>query len=223
MFAAVAAAGGYGVLRDHRALGDAFALVVALALGVELWRQMREWRAQGVRGVGDLPASRGGAGTEPADRGSLWLLYAAIAVSVGALGAARVTELGVVVLPDAVAVAVEMLALAMTLLGVLVRAAAIWTLGRFFTVRVMLHQDQRLITDGPYRWVRHPSYTGGALIFFGLALASLDVLTLIVVALALGGSFAYRIAVEERALRRRFGAAYEAYARTTWRLIPFVY
>lgn len=219
----VAAVVEYGAPLRHLALGVPFALLVALALLVEVWRQLREWRTQGVRSFADLPASRGGPGTVRADRGSLWLLYAGIAVAVGALWMAWATGLGVVALPEGVALALTVLALVLMLLGLVVRAAAIWALGRFFTARVMLHQDQRLVTAGPYRWVRHPSYTGGVLFFLGLALASLDGLALMVVGLALGGAFAYRIAVEERALRQRFGAAYDAYARKTWRLFPFVY
>jgi protein-S-isoprenylcysteine O-methyltransferase len=221
--ATAAAVVGYGAPLRHLALGMPFALLVALALLVELWRQLREWRTQGVRRFADLLAARGGPGTVRADRGSLWLLYAGIAVAVGALWMAWATGLGVAALPEGAALALTALALVLMLLGVVVRAAAIWALGRFFTARVMLHQDQRLITVGPYRWVRHPSYTGGALFFLGLALASLDGLTLLVVGLALGSAFTYRIAVEERALRQRFGAAYDAYTRKTWRLIPCVY
>ena len=55
-------------------------------------------------------------------------------------------------------------------LGLIIRWIAIIHLGRFFTVNVAIAHDHQLITTGPYRFVRHPSYTGTLLIFLGFGL-----------------------------------------------------
>lgn len=107
--------------------------------------------------------------------------------------------------------------------GLFVRIWAIRTLGRYFSPVIGIERDHAIVKSGPYRWLRHPSYTGLLLMPIGavIALGSLagTVLTTAVVLVALG----YRIRVEERMLVRRFGAEYEAYSRATWRLIPWVY
>jgi protein-S-isoprenylcysteine O-methyltransferase Ste14 len=59
--------------------------------------------------------------------------------------------------------------LALMATGVLVRQWAIFVLGRFFTVDVRVHPNQTVVDRGPYRWVRHPSYSGLVLFFVGLA------------------------------------------------------
>jgi protein-S-isoprenylcysteine O-methyltransferase len=50
--------------------------------------------------------------------------------------------------------------LAITCLGVALRQWAIFTLGRYSVGRVFIQPEQSVITSGPYRWLRHPSYTG---------------------------------------------------------------
>ena len=55
--------------------------------------------------------------------------------------------------------------------GLLVRQWAIFTLGRYFTPDVRVHAHQVVVDRGPYRWVRHPSYTGLVLFHVGLGLA----------------------------------------------------
>jgi protein-S-isoprenylcysteine O-methyltransferase Ste14 len=108
-------------------------------------------------------------------------------------------------------------------LGVLLRVWCFHTLGRYFTFTVQTSEDQPVITTGPYRLLRHPSYAALLLIFLGWGFvydnwASLVVLT---------GSVAYglvlRISVEERALSKDLGGKYQAFAATRKRLIPYVW
>lgn len=100
---------------------------------------------------------------------------------------------------------------------------AIWWLGAFFTGVVYLQPGHRLIRMGPYRLLRHPSYTGGLFIFLGLAVTVnnglLCILNLLLVSLA----YRYRIKIEEEAMAEYFGKEYEQYRSKTWRLIPFIY
>ena len=106
------------------------------------------------------------------------------------------------------------------LVGLLIRWTAIIQLGRFFTVNVAIADDHRLITTGLYRYVRHPSYTGSLLIFFGLGLCLLNYCALAAVFLPICAAFLWRIRVEEQALRAAFGVRYDDYARGTGSLLP---
>lgn len=111
--------------------------------------------------------------------------------------------------------------LVLAVAGIVLRWYAIVTLGRFFTMRVQTAAGQTVVESGPYRFVRHPSYTGGLLTLLGVLLLSTNWLALACVLLALPG-FAYRIHVEERALAGTLGEPYRAYMRRTKRLIPYV-
>lgn len=110
--------------------------------------------------------------------------------------------------------------LALFLLGLIVRWTAIMHLGRFFTVNVAIAEDHRLITTGPYRYVRHPSYAGSLLIFLGFGLCTLNYYSLAVIFLPVCVAFLWRIRVEEEALRGAFGERYDSYARSTGAVLP---
>ena len=110
---------------------------------------------------------------------------------------------------------------AVAILGIALRGYAILSLGRFFTTRVMTQPGQTVVERGPYRWIRHPSYTGALLIVLGILLSQASWLSLACFPLALPG-FAYRISVEEDALTAALGDAYRDYMRRTKRLVPFV-
>jgi protein-S-isoprenylcysteine O-methyltransferase Ste14 len=117
------------------------------------------------------------------------------------------------------------LALSLILLwcGVGLRWWCFRTLGRYFTFTVMTSADQPVITTGPYRFVRHPSYAAMLLALTGIGLTFGNWLSLAaVLAFALIG-FLNRIRVEEAALASTLGAKYTTYASTRKRLIPFVW
>jgi protein-S-isoprenylcysteine O-methyltransferase len=115
------------------------------------------------------------------------------------------------------------LGLAIIVAGMVIRAWAIATLRRFFTVNVTLREDHRLIRRGPYRWVRHPSYTGSLLSFYGFAIAVENVWAALIVIVPVTYAFFVRMRVEEAVLRTAFPEEYPAYERETRRLVPFVY
>jgi protein-S-isoprenylcysteine O-methyltransferase len=108
-------------------------------------------------------------------------------------------------------------------LGLIVRWIAIIHLGRFFTVNVAIAEDHQLITTGPYRFVRHPSYTGTLLVFLGFGLCMLNIFSLAAVFLPISAAFLCRMHVEEAALKDAFGDRYRSYAASRRRLVPFVY
>src|SRR5262249_33215399 len=108
-------------------------------------------------------------------------------------------------------------------MGLAIRLAAVATLRKQFTTAVAIVTDHELVRAGLYRIIRHPAYTGLLAIELGVGLASGNWLCVVVsIALPLAGTL-YRIHVEEQALVRHFGAAYQAYAARTKRLIPGIY
>jgi protein-S-isoprenylcysteine O-methyltransferase Ste14 len=111
--------------------------------------------------------------------------------------------------------------LALMLLGIVLRWYAISVLGSSFTVTVGTRAEQRVVDRGPYRLVRHPSYTGSLLTILGVLLCCLNLVSLAALLLAAAG-YAYRIRVEEQALAQGLGDAYRAYMRRTKRLLPFL-
>ena len=107
--------------------------------------------------------------------------------------------------------------------GLLLRWWAIITLGRFFTVDVAIEPDHELIERGPFRMVRHPSYTGVLLAFVGLALTLGNWAALLAIFVPIGAAFIHRMNVEENALSSALGPQYTDYMRRTNRLVPFLY
>jgi protein-S-isoprenylcysteine O-methyltransferase len=108
-------------------------------------------------------------------------------------------------------------------LGLVLRWFSIGYLGRFFTVDVAIHSGHRVIESGPYRFIRHPSYTGALLAFLGLGLSMGNWWSLTIFTLPTFLAFLVRIEVEERALANAMGEQYRSYQKRTKRLIPFIY
>ena len=106
--------------------------------------------------------------------------------------------------------------------GVMVRQYAIAILGRFFSLSVQISEDHKVVDKGPYRLVRHPSYTGILITFAGLGLAVQSLGALLVLLLFFSISFGYRMYVEERTLLSGLGQDYASYMTRTKRLIPFL-
>jgi protein-S-isoprenylcysteine O-methyltransferase len=108
-------------------------------------------------------------------------------------------------------------------LGLVLRWFSIGYLGRFFTVDVAIHSGHRVIESGPYRFVRHPSYTGALLAFLGLGLSLGNWWSVAIFTFPTFLAFLVRIEVEERALANAMGEQYRCYQQRTKRLIPFIY
>jgi len=105
-------------------------------------------------------------------------------------------------------------------LGLVLRAWAILALGASFRTTVEVDPGQAVVTRGPYRWIRHPSYTGLLLIVAGFCLAAGSWLSLAACLILPLPAIVRRIRVEEAELERVLGDAYRDYATGRARLIP---
>lgn len=107
--------------------------------------------------------------------------------------------------------------------GISLRWIAILSLKRAFTVKVTILKDHQLKSDGVYRWVRHPSYTGMYIYVLGLGLALHSLLAIAILLWGVWFTTHNRIPVEEAVLEGHFGDAYRTYKQKTWKLFPLIY
>ena len=109
------------------------------------------------------------------------------------------------------------------LMGMALRWYSASVLGKYFTFDVAIQSGQVLIEAWPYRYVRHPSYSGALMTLLGFGLALGNWVGLAAALSCLGFAYVYRIPIEEAALTLALGEAYEQYTKRTWRLVPFLF
>jgi protein-S-isoprenylcysteine O-methyltransferase Ste14 len=151
-------------------------------------------------------------------------LYVVIVTSVVGIGAAlalahntQSTGLHVARWP------IFIIGLVITVLGIALRQWAVLALGQFFTVQVQVRSGQTVVNTGPYRWVRHPSYTAIIMSFVGIGIALENWLSLLVLIVVPTSGLVIRIRVEERALLDALGEPYREFSRSRARLLPKVW
>lgn len=106
--------------------------------------------------------------------------------------------------------------------GLFVRCVAFTTLGRFFSRTLREAEGHTLVTNGIYKYIRHPGYLSDFMIFIGAAMTMGNIIPLLFIPASFSFAYAYRIYVEEKMLVEIFGDQYKAYQKTSKRLIPFV-
>jgi protein-S-isoprenylcysteine O-methyltransferase Ste14 len=109
------------------------------------------------------------------------------------------------------------------LAGLILRWGAIFQLKKAFTVDVAINKYHPLKTDGLYKKIRHPSYSGLFMILCGLSVAMNNIISLLVISISIFISVSYRILIEEKLLTDEFGQEYEAYKSKTKKIIPGIY
>lgn len=154
------------------------------------------------------------------DRGSLFLLVPAILAAMAAAFALAGIGAAAIRLSPAVLLAAGV---SLMLGGIAFRLWAVRSLGRFFRVAVTMQDDHRLIEAGPYRWLRHPAYTGTMATILGFAIAIGNWLSLAAAVLPPLAAFAWRIRVEEASLAARFGPSWETFRARRRALVPFLW
>ncbi len=111
---------------------------------------------------------------------------------------------------------------ALTVAGLVVIVWSRIELGRFFSTTLGVKRDHQVITGGPYRWVRHPMYTGFLALLSGGALVHNSGTALLLLAAPFWGFFHWQSVVEEKLLVDQLGEAYLRYRARTGRLLPLV-
>jgi protein-S-isoprenylcysteine O-methyltransferase Ste14 len=182
-----------------------FWVVLYVWVGTETWLGGRKRR---------LPA-----GATDYDSGSKWWVIGSVwgSVAIGMWVAFLFPSTAI----ESGRTALFILGLFLMVAGMVLRWYSIRVLGTSFTCEVSTRPGQEVIQAGPYRWVRHPSYTGGLITLLGVLVCCVNGASLPALIVALAG-YAYRIRIEERVLASDLGPAYQDYMRRTKRLIPFV-
>jgi len=107
--------------------------------------------------------------------------------------------------------------------GISIRWVAILTLGKYFTGKIRILEDHRLVRGGIYKYVRHPAYAGAILAYFGFGFAFSNWISFLLIFLPILVAAMWRMRIEERALGEALGDEYLEYSATTKRLIPGIY
>ncbi len=115
------------------------------------------------------------------------------------------------------------LGIAMLYGGVFFRNYSIYILGKQFTSKVQIVDNHELITVGPYRFLRHPSYTGAYFAMLGICVLLQTWLMLGVTIIAVLYAYSKRIEAEEATLSAFFGEKYEQYQMRTKRMFPAIW
>jgi protein-S-isoprenylcysteine O-methyltransferase Ste14 len=120
-------------------------------------------------------------------------------------------------------VAIEIITVVVAFLSVWIVMSAVRTLGKEWSITARLVEGHELAMRGPYRFVRHPIYTGmlGMLLATGLAISQWFSLLAAIVIFFIGTII--RVRSEERLLREQFGAQFDDYARRVAAMLPGVY
>jgi protein-S-isoprenylcysteine O-methyltransferase Ste14 len=156
-----------------------------------------------------------GRGRAARDRGTRVLIAVTLGAAIVAALAARSVAPGLR-MPAPLRIAGD----AVMWLGLALRVWAIAALGSGFRTTVEVEPGQAVVSSGPYRWIRHPSYAGLLLIVVGLGAAVGNWVSLAACVVLPVPAIVWRIQVEEAELDRVLGQAYRAYRSHRARLIP---
>lgn len=107
------------------------------------------------------------------------------------------------------------------LTGILLRLAAMKALGDFYSHWIRVKEDHRIIVEGPYKFMRHPSYLGMILAHLGFVIFFFNLISILVYCLLFVPAIIRRIIVEEKVLNSLEG--YCDYSKGRKRLIPFIW
>jgi protein-S-isoprenylcysteine O-methyltransferase Ste14 len=125
-------------------------------------------------------------------------------------------KMGIALLPDSV----YYIGIGLMVAGIVFRQWAIAVLGRYFSGVIGVQTEQKVVESGPYRLIRHPSYTGVLIFMAGMGLAVQSWAAVLVDVTIFGIAYGYRMFVEEKVLITELGNSYIEYMKRTKRVIP---
>ena len=175
------------------------------------------WILSEIIGGSIIPRSRrGNAKIVRKDKSSAYIIFASVFISI--IVAIYFNISNIAMLPNWV----FYIGIIFILLGILLRQWSIYVLGRFFSGVVATQKNQKLIENGPYKFVRHPSYTGALLILIGIGLSVKSWGAVITIIFIFTIAYGYRIYIEEKAMISQFGEEYIQYKKKTKRIVPYI-
>jgi len=153
------------------------------------------------------------------DKGSIRIIW----ITIGIANTSGILAAIFLKLPISQTLLIPLLGLALIVLGMILRFAAIWSLGRFFTVDVTIRENHIVKQSGLYKAIRHPSYLGSLLSFIGFGFSLNNWVSVVLITVLLTWAMLHRIAIEEKVLVKQFGEEYISYMKHSRRLIPWIY
>ena len=169
-----------------------------------------------------IAAARGTATTRQAESGTSRVSYTALLL-IGVIlifsGQPNLAPLRIVLLPSSLAA--TSIGLCLMILGLSISVWARRHLGRYWSGRITLKEDHKVIKSGPYAFVRHPIYSGLILAFLGTA-ATIGTVRSFLGFSMIVFSMVGKLMLEERWLCAHLGAEYEQYRQQVKALIPLV-
>lgn len=116
----------------------------------------------------------------------------------------------------------EKIGMLIMVFGICIRIKAVLTLKKSFTLNVQISKEQQLVTDGMYKFVRHPAYTGSILSLLGLSIILKNLFAILIVLICSLVCYKMRINVEEAILQTYF-KEYKKYKKNTYKLFPYIF
>ena len=107
--------------------------------------------------------------------------------------------------------------------AIVIRHYSYKILGEYFSLKVVIKENHKLMTTGIYSRVRHPLYLGILIMYLGYITICFSICGLIVFVVFLLPAYINRINTEEKVLMERFGEQYKDYMDVTHKLIPFIW
>ena len=181
--------------------------------GAYVWSFLPEWKVvrSGVKGAKSADSKDGG--SIRVLLGGMWIaLMLGFFLSFVKAGS----------FPRGAQLQVFVIGVALMILGSLLRRWCFRTLGQYFTGDVKASVDQPVIRTGPYRFVRHPSYTAGIMMFTGIGLALGSWFSFLLITIGSIATYWYRVTIEERALLGTIGEQYASFMKERKRFIPYI-
>ena len=118
---------------------------------------------------------------------------------------------------------IEIIGLVLVIIGVALRLWARSAIKGQYSGHIQVTAEQQLVQSGPYRYIRHPGYTGYIFMAFGVCLGYSSLIGLAAILILMLPGLMYRMNLEEELLTKSFGDVYRAYVRRTKRILPGIW
>ena len=153
------------------------------------------------------------------DKGSLWLLYGLITLGYALSFAIGATKIGRIYAWNTFFA----IGMALFVIGLLIWVYSILTLKQYFTYSVATVENHKIITTGPYKFIRHPGYLGQLMIFLGISISISNWISFLFMMIPVSIGYLYRISIEEKFMSEQLGEDYQFYQERTKKIIPMLY